>query len=362
MNLDQLVDAPAPRPVAPPPVGPRRPSGRARVAGFVALCVACVSVSVAYLTHAERRDRRDVPAVDPEVAAAGLEGVVAQPHVVFRTLAAGQAGLVAVAPAADPDGPRALTELDCLRVYMAAGSGMCLTEKGGTFTPYSVVFFGPDFRPRGQESLAGLMSRARVSPDGRYGTATVFVTGHSYAPGTFSTQTTIHDMATGELLGELESFTVEKDGKEIKAADFNFWGVTFAREPGIFYATLGTAGHTYLVRGDVESARMEVLRDGVECPSLSPDGTRIAFKQRTGSGLGPVTWRPAVLDVATLADHPLSEDRTVDDQIEWLNDDTVLYAVDTGVGAPDTWAASADGTGEPRLFLTDADSPAVVRG
>jgi hypothetical protein len=138
--------------------------------------------------------------------------------------------------------------------------------------------------------------------------------------------------------------------------------VTFANQPGRFYATLGTAGHTYLVRGDVETQRVEVLRDGVECPSLSPDNTRIAFKQKVDSGLGPVQWRPAVLDVATLEDHPVAEDRTIDDQIEWLDDGTVLYAVDTGVGAPSTWAAPADGTGQPRLFLADADSPAVVRG
>ena len=358
--MKQLVDDLAPPRPAPAPAGPRRPTGRARVAGFVALCVACVSVSVAYLAHAERRDRREVLEADP--AAAGPETVVAAPHVVFRTLAAGEAGLVAVAPVADPDGPRTLTELDCLRVYMAAGNGMCLTEKGGTFTPYSVVFFGPDFRPRGRESLAGLMSRARVSPDGRYGTATVFVTGHSYAPGTFSTQTTLYDMATGELLGDLESFTVFKDGKEIKAVDFNFWGVTFAREPGTFYATLGTAGHTYLVRGDIESNRVEVLRDGVECPSLSPDGTKIAFKQRTGSGLGPVTWRPAVLDVATLADHPLSETRNVDDQIEWLDDETILYGMprDGEPGVTDVWSLPVDGSGEPQVLLPAAWSPAVV--
>lgn len=189
----------------------------------------------------------------------------------------------------------------------------------------------------------------------------MFVTGHSYAaPGTFSTQTTLYDMSTGELLGDLEHFEVFKDGSQTEAPDFNFWGVTFANQPGRFYATLGTAGHTYLVRGDVETLRMEVLQDGVECPSLSPDNTRIAFKQRVASGLGPVEWRPAVLDLATLEDHPLAEDRNVDDQIEWLDNDTVLYAVDTGFGGPSTWSAPADGTGEPRLFLRHADSPAVL--
>ena len=36
-----------------------------------------------------------------------------------------------------------------------------------------------------------------------------------------------------------------------RRADFNFWGVTFARDGNRFYATLGTGGKTYLVEGDV---------------------------------------------------------------------------------------------------------------
>ena len=339
--------------------GPR--VGRAKAAGFIALCVACVAVAVVYVAHADRREREVSAGTIEPATPATVQPVQAGPHVVFRTLAAGEAGHLALAPLAAPDGPRTVTDLECLRVHFAAGSGLCLKEKGELFTPYDIVFLGPDLQPRHTESLAGLISRARVSPDGRYGTATVFVTGHSYAPGTFSTQTTLHDMATGELLGELEQFDVIRDGQLIRSPDFNFWGVTFAHQPGVFYATLGTAGHTYLVRGDIETQTVEVLRDGVECPSLSPDGTRIAFKQKVGSGLGPPQWRPAVLDVATLEDHPLAETRNIDDQIEWLDDSTVVYAVDTGTGAPDTWSVPADGTGEPALFLTDGDSPAVVR-
>ncbi|MGH9037450.1 MAG: hypothetical protein ACRD0O_16970 [Acidimicrobiia bacterium] len=335
--------------------------GRGKVLAFVALCVACVAVTVAYVAHADRRERAVSAGTVEPAAPSSVQAVQAEPYVVFRTLAAGEAGHLAMAPLAAPDGPRTVTDLECLRVYFAAGNGLCLKEKGELFTPYDIVFLGPDLQPRHRESLGGLISRARVSPDGRYGTATVFVTGHSYAPGTFSTQTTLHDMATGELLGDLEQFEVTRDGKQIKSPDFNFWGVTFARQGGVFYATLGTAGHTYLVRGDIEAQTMEVLRDGVECPSLSPDGTRIAFKQRVSSGVGPPSWRPAVLDVATLEDHPLAETRGIDDQIEWLDDSTVLYSVDTGFGAPDTFSVPADGTGKPTEFLTDGDSPAVVR-
>ncbi|MGH8998390.1 MAG: hypothetical protein ACRDY7_03270 [Acidimicrobiia bacterium] len=338
----------------------RRPDRR--VAAFAAFAFVCTATAVGYVaTTVAGNDVAAGGKVAPVAAADSLAAVREAPHVVFRTLAPGEAGRLAVAPLDAPDGPRTLTGAECLRAYATAEVGLCLHDQGNMFTRYEIGFLGRDLDQRHRESLSGLVSRARISPDGRHGAATVFVTGHSYAQGGFSTETTLHDMATGDLLGGLEQFEVYKDGGQIKHVDFNFWGVTFTAEPGRFYATLGTEGHTYLVRGDIDENRMEVLRDGVECPSLSPDGTRIAFKQRVDPGDETKGWRPAVLDVATLEDHPLSETRNVDDQIEWLNDDTVLYAVDTGRGAPDVFAAAADGTGTPRLFLTDADSPAVVR-
>jgi hypothetical protein len=100
-----------------------------------------------------------------------------------------------------------------------------------------------------------------------------------------------------------------------------------------------------------------VLRDGVECPSLSPDGTRIAFKARVpgSGGLGGARWRLSVLSLDTLVDHPLAETRSVDDQAEWLDNGTVLYSVES-----DTYAVPADGSGAPRLFAHRADSPAVL--
>lgn len=171
MNVDALVATrPAPRAPESRPGRPKGRGGRGRLAGFVALCLACVSVSVAYLVHADRRHPRvSVPVVDQETAASSVEAVQAEPHVVFRTMALGEAGLIALAPFKAPDGSRVLTNLEYLRVHVAAGGGLCLTDKGDLFTPYNVVFLGPDLKPRHKESLAGLISRARVSPDGRYG-------------------------------------------------------------------------------------------------------------------------------------------------------------------------------------------------
>jgi len=71
--------------------------------------------------------------------------------------------------------------------------------------------------------------------------------------------------------------------------------------------------------------------------------------------------QPAVLDLSTLQDHPLPEARTVDDQIEWLDNSTVVYAVDTGIGAPSIYSAPSDGSGQPSLFVADADSPSIAR-
>ena len=360
--------------IAPEKVTRRRPGGpetepapqgqRWRIFGFIALCLVCVAVAVGYVAANRGEDQR---ALDAEGAiAAGAPSaseLLGQPHILMRDMAAGQAGYAGVVPAAKPDGERAVTDLACSRIYMAAGNGICLSDRGDILNPYKVVFFGPDFKERASSPLAGVPSRARVSPDGKYGASTVFVTGDSYAPGSFSTRTSIWEMATGAHIVDLEQFSVWQNGKQLQSPDHNFWGVTFDPADGNhFFATLGTQGHTYLVSGDFAAKKVTILRDGVECPSLSPDGTRIAFKLRTSAG-GPdmPTWQPAVMDVATLKELPLPEARTIDDQIEWLDNSTVAYSVDTGIGAPSIYAAAADGTGAPRLLVADADSPSVSR-
>ena len=136
-------------------------------------------------------------------------------------------------------------------------------------------------------------------------------------------------MASGRKVANLEDFAVTREGRRITAIDVNFWGVTFARDSDRFYATLATGGKTYLIEGSIEARTARVLHENVECPSLSPDGTRIAYKRRTGSATTP--WRLTVLDLATMRETPLAETRSVDDQAEWVDDDTVAYGVDGAV-------------------------------
>ena len=153
---------------------------------------------------------------------------------------------------------------------------------------------------------------------------------------------------------------MRRDGVIIQAPDFNFWGVTFARDGNRFYATLGTRGQTYLIEGNLERREARVVRGGVECPALSPDNTRVAFKKRTGGVISAVTWRLSVLDLATGKEWELAETRSVDDQVEWLDDRQVLYgllAAPSGTAVTNVWTVPADGSGEPDCLFPARPRP-----
>jgi hypothetical protein len=252
----------------------------------------------------------------------------------------------------------------CDRVSFAAGHGICLQTERGMFTTYKAVLFDETMQARHSIKLQGSPSRTRISSDGRLGAVTVFVTGqaHGYSSSAFSTKTSLIDMASGEELTDLEQFTTWRDGVKIHAADFNFWGVTFADNSNTFYATLKTDGKTYLVEGDLGLRKLTVLHENLECPSLSPNNRLIAFKKRTGPDLAP--WRIYVLDLATMTEHAIEgETRSVDDQLEWLDDAHVLYGMrrSSQSALSDVWVAAIDGKTPARVFVPEADSPIVVR-
>lgn len=285
---------------------------------------------------------------------------------IFRHTALGETyGRLGVTSLATPDGMRTLLPLRCERMHFAANRGICLRAERGVLTTYKAFVFGPEVKPLHEFSLNGAPSRVRVAPNGEVAAITVFVSGHSYAALGFSTQVLFVDLWSGKVLAEnMESFTVWHNGKRFQAADFNFWGVTFAHDSNEFYVTLGTGGQIYLVKGDFHARAVQVLREGIECPSLSPDNSKVAFKKRSGGMLEPVTWRLAVLDLRTFREWLLAETRNVDDQVEWLDDQQVLYALPdeaSSAAVTNTWVAQADGSGSPRLLIPQAYSAVVVR-
>jgi hypothetical protein len=208
-------------------------------------------------------------------------------------------------------------------------------------------------------ALAGPPSRTRLSPDGRRAAFTVFDEGHSYADGVFSTRTTIVDTASGNDLGDLEKYAVSVDDKPLARPDFNFWGVTFAKDGNRFFATLRTQGRAFLIEGNVDTRQAHVLIGDAECPSISPDNTRIVFKQQLAGRRG--WWQLSMLDLASRAIRILpGETHSVDDQVEWLDDAHLLYFRPTEDGNI-IWRAAAEWNEPPQPFVHDGFSPAVVR-
>ncbi|WP_353988178.1 hypothetical protein [Ruicaihuangia caeni] len=285
---------------------------------------------------------------------------LAGPRIVFRNTAIGDSyGLVAAVPLHDPGAKRTLSALACDRVDASPARTVCLRTVRGVLSKFEAVELGADGSVH-QRALPGIPSRTRISPDEQLVATTSFVSGHSYATIGFSTETVITD-AAGASSGNLEDFALLIDGARITAADRNIWGVTFTDDGRTFYATAATGGRNWLVHGDLEARTLTSIREGVECPSLSPDGTRIGFKSVSTDDTA--AWGVSVLDLVdgTVVELPI--EGSVDDQVAWLDDETLLYGMprEGEPGDSDIWAVAADGGSAPRILIEHGWSPAVVR-
>jgi hypothetical protein len=258
-----------------------------------------------------------------------------------------------------PDGSRAQTRVACARVHAAGGKAVCLRPDDTSPGTFALDVLGSDLTVERTLPLNGVPTRARISADGRVAAWTVFVSGDSYTSSGFSTRSGILDLATGVLSTSLEDFRVADGGsRRPPPRDANFWGVSFADDDNTFYATMSTGEHFYLVQGDFATETLRILADGVECPSLSPDGTRLVYKHR----LPDRTWRLEVYDLETGRRTRLTETANVDDQGSWLDNRTLAYSkVDPGTGKVGVWTVPADGAGTPAELAADAESPSAPR-
>jgi hypothetical protein len=276
-----------------------------RILAFVLLSVACTAVAVGAVAAAalrardgERASERAAAVVRPTVSRLLADD---RPFVLFRDLDRqdiSKYGRLALTQLEDGGpGERLVTGEDCERVDFAAGRGLCLGNAGPV--GFKAKILDGALQQTASMRLAGIPSRTRVSPDGRYGAVTAFVSGHSYADvGQFSTAATLIDLERGKKVGDLErDFTITLDGRPATARDRNFWGVTFSRDSDRFYATMATDGKTYLIEASVSRRTGRVIHENVECPSLSPDEARIAYKKAVGHN--PPVWRFHVLELAT---------------------------------------------------------------
>lgn len=344
-------------------------STRNKIAILLGVCVLAIAATVGALLRNQSDNRRAKQHSTP-VAQTSFAELATAPRIVFRsTSRASNYGAVAAVALSDPSGPRGYLEagtapVQCDRVYATAANLLCLASDRGIVTTYSADIYRTADGSASKEQnlpLAGVPSRARLSADGKLAATTSFVQGDSYAATTFSTRTVVSRVG-GASYGSLEDFRLIHQGKAIKPADRNYWGVTFAADDNTFYATVEWGQHTWLVRGSLAERTVRTLVEDAECPSLAPDGRNIVYKQRGDRPKGQ--WRLVDYDVATGRVTPLAEQHSVDDQVEWLDDQHVLYGLPrsgTDAAESDVWSVPIDGSGSPKLVIPEAWSPAVIR-
>jgi hypothetical protein len=258
---------------------------------------------------------------------------------------------------AQPDGQKTVTPMKCQRFFRAVGTSVCL-RLAGPGPSYEAAIFRNDAEIR-TVALPGVPSRARVSASGNLVSWTSFVTGDSYTvPGGFSTRSGVFDVRTGEVTESIEHYTATVNGRVTTAADINYWGITVAADDKTFYATLATGGSTYLVRGDLTTKSLQEVRQNAECPSVSPDGTRVAYKKRPNQTR---PWELVVLDLAAKKELILPGTSGIDDQAVWLDNSTLAYGAAVNDQKTAIFFVPSDGSAPAREVIPSAASPVPVR-
>ncbi|PQZ91651.1 hypothetical protein CQ018_13535 [Arthrobacter sp. MYb227] len=326
----------------------------ASIAVLVAGGIAAVSIT-GYM------QRSAAPTSTIQENPSGLKEIPLSNAVVFRDTRDFQDyGKVGWVELADLPGTRTMTSLSCDRVYRTGGMLSCLSVNRGMNTTYDSQVYSVGGQLLATGSLPGEPSRTRVSPTGMVG-VTSFITGESYEQVGFSTKTTI-SAPGGKDYGNLQDFTLLVDGKTLTAEDRNVWGVSFAKDANTFYATAASGKQTWLMRGSLSDRTLTAVSENAECPSISPNGKFIAYKKKRADSV-PVHWDIAVQDLSQGTETLYPLETSFDDQLEWLDSETLLFgqARADSPGDADIFSLTLQNDSKPRLFLEHAFSPSIQR-
>jgi hypothetical protein len=336
---------------------------RRRLIAFGGVVAGAVGLAVTGFTRAIRDQRRSRSSQAQVPSGLDLASVLAVPHVLFRDTQLGATfSKVAAVPLANPGGPRAISTVDAERLYARAGTTICMQADRGLATTYKAQILDAALRPVQSMGVNGAPKPTRVSSDGTIAAWTVLVVGTGCTDMTMEAETTVEDLHSRHSYGTIEkTFRVLVDDRPMTAAVINVWDVTFENvpRPTRFYVTVSdnTASKTWLAEGDLATKTITAFHPGGQTPSLSPDNRTLVFVERQGSSQ---SFRLRGLDLRTREEWYLPDTRSVHDQVEWLDNEHVLYGLAReGSATADVWLSPLRG-GQPRLYIEHADSPAVV--
>jgi len=264
-----------------------------------------------------------------------------------------------------PNGDRTLLDKTCERFHISGATALCLDgpQLGGRYSMEIRDFSEPTL-PLLWAGTSTLPSRARVSADQNWASSTIFLEGSGYQDlGGFSTVVWVVDLASGGSAIAIDAMVIENAEARHRDPAANFWGVSFG-EDGNFWVTGSFGDQVELLQGNAGDETLQPTGIEGSCPSLSPDGSTLVYKRLLDSG----EYQLVAMDLASGDSWDLGESRPVDDQVEWLDENTILYGMHvegwTGGSVDpefDTWMVDVDPGSQPELFAPQADSPAAVR-
>lgn len=322
-----------------------------RVAAGVAIGV-LLAVGLSYWFVRHRRAGIDT------VAPQWLAAPPVRPYLLVRSMRTDASfGKLLLVPLAAPDGPAYEAPLRCDRAAMAGTRGVCLSMEGSGTPAHYLDVFDERFARVHRIPLAGVPNRIGLARTRDLAAVSVAEHTHDDPAVDFVPRTIVVDLRTGEVVADLADFRFAGSSAPGPRPP-GIWGVTFADDGDRFFATLEAPDAQYLVEGRLSTRSGRTVRRDVESPALSPDGSRIVYKQRVGIA-DPPTLR--LYDLRTGADVALAaEPRSVEDHVEWLDADRILYHL-TGPSGADVWVLRVDGTEAPRMLRARAYAPAIVR-
>jgi hypothetical protein len=323
-----------------------------RAASSIALLTAGIGALLISLQYGEG-------ASDPGGPARRRRHPIDPPFLIFRTLSPPEGhGNVALLRLGAASGERQLTNLSCLRLHYASGRGLCVVQESvKNDSVYAAYVFDRALTRGRRIPLGGVPTRVRVAPNGRRGAITTYFEEESPAGERLAIDSIIVDMAAGRVIADLREFRIESDGLPAPTPPIDVGNVSFERDGDRFFASIATPRERYLAAGSIRERRMTTIRTGVASESLSPDGRRLLVKKQSAPGV----WQLAVIDLRDWSERNLQHgQRSIDDQVEWLDNEHVVYH-DTDDSGTSLWLLAVDGVSGPRVFVKDAYSGAVQR-